>query len=386
MPGPILAQRLSARVLIVGGGAAGLACAWRLSSQGARVTVLEAGCAGGGALWASGGMLAAGFESSFELEPDHALARPFAEFLHEGLIHWAEWAPQLSVFTDQPLGYEQKGSIAPAFEPTDLFRLDVAATLAEQLGVPATRVDAQTLASLEPHLTPGLGALIFAHDGQLDKRVLGGALAQAARQSGADIREGVRVDALDRTGGQVTGVVLAEGQILSADLVILASGAERLANVPLSAAMTPVKGQMISFSVPRSACPKRVVRGVSIYLAAKPGDRLIAGASVEPGHDNTSTDPDTLERLTEAARRVAPSLRAAPVTEGWAGLRPRSADGMPVAGEVGSGLYLALGGYRNGVLAAPGLAELILQALGVNPPGLFAKAFAPKRFNTLAEC
>jgi len=330
-------------------------------------------------------MLAAGFESAFELDADHALARPFAEFLHEGLFYWSQWAPDLAALSPQPLGYESYGSLTPAFETADVARLDQAAAQAEALGVPAMRVDAAALARMEPNLEQGLGALVFGQDGQLDNRALGPALALAVQQAGGRVREGVRVAALDRQAGCVTGVRLADGTRLTADLVILASGAERLAGTPLPAQMTPVKGQMISFTQARDQAPHRVVRGLSIYLAAKPDGRLIAGASVEPGRTSTGTDPETLEALADAARRAAPGLSGLEITESWSGLRPRARDAMPVVGEVEPGLYLALGGYRNGVLAAPGLAALMEQALGVAEKGMFARVFAPDRLGVVEK-
>jgi glycine oxidase len=76
-----------------------------------------------------------------------------------------------------------------------------------------------------------------------------------------------------------------------------------------------------------------------------------------------------------------PSLRDASLAETWAGLRPRSADELPIvgAGEP-DGLYWATGHYGMGILSAPATAEamagLILQ--GSSP--LPIDEFTPKRF------
>ena len=49
------------------------------------------------------------------------------------------------------------------------------------------------------------------------------------------------------------------------------------------------------------------------------------------------------------------------------------------AGRLTPGLYLALGAYRNGVLSAPGMAELMLEAMGATPRSATADYFSPQR-------
>lgn len=379
-----LTQKQPGRILIVGGGAAGLACGWRLALRGVDVIIIEAGRCGGGALWASGGMLAAGFESAFELDVRNPLAAPFSRFLHDCLGYWYDWAEVLQAQSDINLGYEQLGSITPAFSDDEEARLDEGLDQASLLDIPAMRVDAATLEQMEPALATGRGAVVFSKDGQLDNRALGPMLVTAFQSAGGTVREGVRVLALDRSAGQVCGVELDTGERLDADLVIMANGADPLSGAPRPARIQPVKGQMIGFDLPRDLAPKRVVRGLSIYLAAKPGRRLIAGASVEPGDRSTHVTPNTLDALTRAARSAAPVLKAREVQDSWAGLRPRSEDSMPVVGEVEPGLYLALGGYRNGVLAAPGLAHLLEQNLGWAPLSEAGQLFTPARFGPMA--
>jgi glycine oxidase len=374
-----LSQNLAEHIVIVGGGAIGLASAWALCEKGVRVTVLEAGKAGEGALWASGGMLAAGFEACFELDPGHPLAASYADFLGRSLQLWRDWAPTLQARSGQALGYESQGSVTPAFTRAEVDRLDQAEALAKRFGVQATRVSGEALAHLEPALAKSCGALTFPHDGQLDNRALGRVLSDAVRSRGGEVVQQRRVTGLDRSAGQVRGVVLETGERLAADAVILATGAERFADMPAFAQMTPVKGQMIRFEASDTVAPKRVVRGLSIYLAAKSGGRLIAGASSEPGERSLETDSDTLERLKTAACAAMPALAGRPVVESWAGLRPCSSDAMPIVGETEPGLYLALGAYRNGVLTAPGMAELLLQALGADPGEDLARAFSPAR-------
>ncbi|WP_440959532.1 NAD(P)/FAD-dependent oxidoreductase [Oceanicaulis sp. LC35] len=379
MPSRSLAQNLPDHTLIVGGGAIGLACAWALADSGGRVTVLDAAETGQGAVWASGGMLAAGFEACFELEPDHPLAEPYAAFLRSAQRLWREWAPKVQALSAQALGYDQQGSLTPAFRSGETERLDQAEALAKRFGVLTERVSAQALSRMEPNLTPAQGALVFPNDGQIDNRALGAVLKDAIRSRGGEVIEQARAVSLLREGGRVCGVRLQGGDEYKADCVVLATGAEPFDGVPEFARMIPVKGQMVRFDWPRAAAPQRVVRALSIYLAAKSGGRLIAGASSEPGETSLETDAQTIARLVEAAQAALPGLAGVAAVEQWAGLRPQSRDSMPIVGASEPGLYLALGAYRNGVLAAPGMALLLLESLGATPRTATTDYFSPDR-------
>jgi glycine oxidase len=81
---------------------------------------------------------------------------------------------------------------------------------------------------------------------------------------------------------------------------------------------------------------------------------------------------------------LVPSLSSATVTATWAGLRPGTSDGLPLLGQQPSGVWLASGHFRNGVLLAALSGELMAKAL-VEHTALPA-AFAPGRFaNDKAE-
>jgi glycine oxidase len=375
----IIPDQGAERIVVVGAGAAGLACAWRLAGAGFQVTVVEAGEPGQGALTASGGMLAAGYESVIELEADHALASAFVRFAKAAADLWPAWAERLQRESGRALGYERRGALTPIFTADQSERAAAAMERARELEVEAGRLDADAVGEAEPALARTLGAVVFPKDGQVDNRALGQALAEAAEARGAQILRGRRVTGLDRAGGRVSGVTLDLGDPLTASAVILATGAGAAPGEPASMAMEPVKGQMIAFAAARPLAPSHIIRGFDIYLAAKPNMRLVAGATSEPGRDDEETDDASVARLTEAARAAIPGLKAVPVMERWAGVRPRTADSMPVIGEIEPGLFGAGGGYRNGVLLAPAIAEALAARLSAGEAWSSAAPFSPDR-------
>ena len=74
-----------------------------------------------------------------------------------------------------------------------------------------------------------------------------------------------------------------------------------------------------------------------------------------------------------------PGLAASPVIERWAGLRPRAADSMPVIGEAAPGVFTLSGGYRNGVLLAPVMAEALTELVTTGTAPEAVRAFSPDR-------
>ena len=65
-----------------------------------------------------------------------------------------------------------------------------------------------------------------------------------------------------------------------------------------------------------------------------------------------------------------PSLRKAELSRAWAGLRPATADSLPLLGETSvQGLLVATGHFRNGILLAPITGRILAAViLGLEPP------------------
>ncbi|KAA5805002.1 FAD-dependent oxidoreductase [Alkalicaulis satelles] len=343
-----------ARAVIAGAGAAGLACALTLARAGWSVRVMEAGEAGRGAARASGGMLAPGFETLFETDPAHPLAGAFAALAARSARLWGLWAPALSA---RAIGHARPGVMVPLVSEHDLDRAEAVLARADALDIAVTRLGADAARAAEPALGDVKGALVIPGDGQLDNRALGPVLIAAAQAAGAVLETEAPVAALSCHGGRAMALVTEDGRRVEADLIVLAAGTGRIAGAPEAAHMVPVKGQMIAWGPPAPCALRHVVRHPDIYLAAKPDGRIIAGATSEAGVSTLDTDADALAGLASRAGALVPSLSGRKPDEAWAGLRPRAKDAMPVIGEAAPGLIILGGGYRNGVLLAPAMAE-----------------------------
>jgi glycine oxidase len=337
------------KVIIVGAGVAGLGIGWRLAQAGAAVTILERGESGMGASFAAAGMIAVTAEM---------VGAPPAEiaFAERARTLWPVFATELETASGVAVGYRQNGALMieprPAALPPRTVWLDRA----------AARGRAPMLAAVP-------GAVWAAGEAQADSRALSRALAEAFRQAGGKLVTGMQVTAVDAKAA-VTSLGRHE-----ADAVIVAAGAW---SGRLGLAVTPVKGQMIALAPPPGAAiPEPVIWGNGAYLVPR-SDRLLIGATVEEAGFDLSLTDAARDDLRARAEGLIPDLKNWTLAEHWAGLRPRSPDGLPLLGRLASGIFVAGGQYRNGILFAPAIADhlrdLVLGRASIIPE------FDPRRF------
>ena len=108
-------------------------------------------------------------------------------------------------------------------------------------------------------------------------------------------------------------------------------------------------------------------------------DRVrVAGTAELTGYD-LSIHPQRIENLKELLRRIFPAF-AAQLQEGdftpWAGLRPMSADGVPILGATRlSNLYLNTGHGHLGWTLAAGSGRLVADVIARRAPALNMRDF-----------
>lgn len=355
------------KIVVIGAGVAGLAIGWRLAEAGQEVVVLERAQPGAGATWASAGMLAVTAESLAAGPEEMKFAR-YSNSL------WPDFAKRLEQESAQGIGYSRSGSLILAEDVVGLAQLE------RQTAAPGTKlVDAASARVLAPLVTGEIaGGLWAPNDAIVDNRALGPALATALQKAGGRLLVNEAVVRIERRDGRAAVAHTPFG-LYHADAFVLAAGAWSGMLEDRIAPVEPVKGQMILLTPPPGASPPGpVIWGAGIYAVSR-GQSLAIGATIEEVGFDTGLTDEARDSLLQAALRVMPDLRHWTVSEHWAGLRPRSPDGLPLLGPTPvEGLWLASGQYRNGILFAPAVAETIAdQILGradVIP------AFDPRRF------
>ncbi|MEV6787160.1 glycine oxidase ThiO [Streptomyces sp. NPDC051098] len=375
-------------VLVVGGGIIGLVTAWRAAQRGLAVTVADPE-PGGGAAQVAAGMLAAVTELHYGEQTLLALNVASAQ-------RYPAFVAELEEASGQSVGYRACGTLAVALDADDRAHLRELHALQRRSGLASEWLTGRECRRLEPMLAPGVrGGLRVDGDHQVDPRRLASALVTACERAGVVFRHGW-AERLTVTGDRAAGVVLADGEELTADQVVLAGGSlsGRLQGVPADVLppVRPVKGQVLRLTVPSAYAPflsrtvRAVVRGSDVYLVPRENGELVVGAtSEELGWDTTVTAGGVYELLRDA-HELVPGITELPLTETRAGLRPASPDNAPLLGPTAlPGLHLATGHHRNGVLLTPVTGDVMAAALVSGSLPDEARPFTPRRFSTVSQ-
>ena len=350
-------------IVIIGAGVAGLGIGWRLLQQGAAVTILERFQPGTGASWAAAGMLAVTAELEDAAEPERALA------LRASAL-WPGFAAELEEVSGRAVFLASDGALLLAADAAGLEAMAGRATGDLKL------VGAEEARALVPLLGSAVGGLWSPREAHVDNRALSEALAIAVLKAGGTIlpnEPGVRIE----WQGERAVAVLSPYRRYEADAILVAAGAWSglLEDIPIA----PVKGEMIAPQPPTGVeLPGPVVWGEGVYCVPRHG-RLLVGATMEEAGFGTSLTEQGRDKLRGAAEALMPGLKDWDLTDHWAGLRPKSPDGLPLLGPFAPGLFVASGQYRNGILFTPAIAaEMADLILG---KGKAIPAFDPRRFS-----
>ncbi len=360
-------------VAIVGGGIIGMAIAWRARRRGVSVTVLERDTPGQGTSRVAAGMLA----PVVEVEFGHA-GRRLLELGLRSARMWSAFARELQEQTEVAVGLMRTGTLLLARVDDDARELERQLAFRESLGLTVARLRPSEAREREPALAPVVRlALEAPDDHSVDPRRVLAALTRACERDGVQMRTHASVASveLDRSGGRVTGLALANGERVAAAQVVLAAGpwSERIDGVPPVARVPvrPVKGQIVRLRDPAGpGLLRRVVRFRGGYLVPREDGRYVLGATVEERGFELSPTAGGVYGLLRDASELVPGVSELEIEELSVGLRPGTPDNGPAIGAAGvRGLIWACGHYRNGILLAPLTAELVLRALDLDDGG-----------------
>jgi glycine oxidase len=346
---------MNSDVVIVGGGVIGCALAYELASRGVGVTVLERDALGAHASTVAAGMLAPLSES----------ARPDARFAlgTQSLARFAELAAALKDETGVDIELLPSGTLRVALTEADEVELRRAEKWQRAQGMSVEWLEAQAAREREPALAPTIrGALWSSGEQQVNPKRLLAALTQAAGRRGARFIEGAPALGLLTANERVGGVRTSAGAI-AAETVVLAAGPWTGAlgeELGLLLPVTPKRGQLLHLHA--TPQPLRHMLGARHrYLVPRADGTIILGATEEEAGYDRRPSAAGIAYLLGILPYVAPVVATAEFRAVEVGLRPWSADGLPLLGRVPShpGLVIATGHGRNGILLAPITAQLL---------------------------
>ena len=369
----------TADVAIIGGGVIGLAVARALALRGVRdVLLLERGSLGAESSSAAAGMLAPQAEAN--------RAHEFFYLTCRSRDMYPAFAAALLDETGIDIELETTGTLYLAFTEADADELEQRYEWQKNAGLPIEKLSGAAARKVEPSICENVrAALKFPLDTQVENRRLISALAASNERLGVRLQTGTAVASLKIEHGRVTGIETSRG-FISTDRTVIAGGAWSsllgASDVALpNLRIKPVRGQMLSFEANPQLCG-HVIYSPRGYIVPRRDGRLLAGSTTEQAGFEKRVTAAGVHSILSAALEISQQIASLPMTDSWAGLRPRAADTLPVLGPCAEieGVFYATGHYRNGILLAPITGDLIAQAIveKVFPPAL--DIFSPDRF------
>jgi len=364
--------------LILGGGVIGLSIAYHLGKQGATVTVLDASTNNGVASTAAAGMLAPLAESG---KPG-----PFLDMALDSLRRYPEFIAALQEETGKALEIAGLGMLRVVQTEAEEAAQCRAFAWQRATGLPLTRISHSELRHLEPALGPeARSAVLSPEERHVNPRLLRRALIAACRRVGAQVNVMLGASGFISEGSRVTAVQTKHEEFTSSQIVLCGGAWSGLMSqwLGVSLPVTPLRGQALSLG-PQSPLPVRhTIYAHSGYLVPRRErhiDLLIVGATEEAVGFDAERTAGGCAVLLNMALALAPPLAKMPFYSHWAGLRPVSADGLPLLGRLPGwdNVHVATGHGRNGILLTPITGALMADHLLRDAP--LPAAFDPARF------
>ncbi|MFE3545137.1 glycine oxidase ThiO [Nocardia sp. NPDC059177] len=344
---------------VVGGGAVGLAVAWRAAEAGWTVTVFDP-APGSGASFVAGGMLAP-LSEGWPGE-DRVLA-----FGAAALAEWPAFAERLRAVTGESV-FVAEQTLTVALDAADAADLRTVSDWLAGFGHDLRVLDRAGVRAIEPALARTVRAgLLATTEPAVDNRRVLHALRAACAAAGVEIR----AEAV---------AALAE---LPHDRIVLAAGAHSAELWP-GLPVRPVKGEILRLrrragvSPPPSRVIRARVHGRHVYLVPRADGIVLGATQYEAGHDTTVTVGGVRDLIADA-ETILPGIAEYELAEANAGSRPCTPDNLPLLGPLDERVVAATGHGRNGMLTLA-LTAAVLPALldGQTPP--VAEAVSPHRF------
>ncbi len=366
-------------IIVVGAGIVGCAVAYELACRGASVEIVDERPVGMGATQASAGVLAPYIEARE--------GSPLLDLTVRSLGLFDHFMERVSADSGVTVPYHRTGTLDIATTDDELRALRTTAEVLARRDVPALLLDAQAVRAEEPQLGDvAIGGLLIGSHGFVAAGELTRALVIAARRRGAQLIEQSRVRRISRLHGDM--IVHTDRGSLTSNAVVLAagswSGKIAIDGVSATVPVRPVRGQLLYLGWTGTPL-HRVTWSGRCYLVPWDDGTLLVGATVEEAGFDERTTVAGVSELLEAVCGIVPHARDAGFRSARVGLRPATADDLPVIGPSTAipNLMYATGHYRNGVLLAPLTAQLVADAMLDNRIDPQLDSVSPARFGGL---
>jgi sarcosine oxidase, subunit beta len=365
-------------VVIVGGGAHGLATAYYLGLQGIRnVAVLEQSYIGSGAAGRNTTILRSNYKT------------PEGARFYDASVHMYE---SLSRELNFNLLFSQCGHLTLAHSDRAMFVMANRAEVNRLQGIDSQLVDAAEVKRLCPPINvsddvtyPIMGALYHPPGGIIRHDAVVWGFARGADRAGVEIHPYTEVTGFERSGDRITAVQTNRGTIKAGQVVSATAGWSTLlcdmAGVPL-----PITTHILQACVTEPVKPLLDVVIVSsqmhVYISQSDRGEFVMGSEIEPW--STYRMQGTLNFLQDLSRHTLelfPQLERARLLRAWAGLCDLSPDYSPILGKTEvDNFHISTGWGTYGFKAAPIVGKTLADLVASGQTPELIAPFALERF------
>jgi glycine/D-amino acid oxidase-like deaminating enzyme len=360
------------QIVVIGAGVLGSSLAFRLAQAGQQVTLVErAGVAQG-----TTGSTFAWINSNQKIPEDYYALNLAGVRAHRGLRDELGEAPWLN----------EGGNLFWFTAGDGANELEARVARLQGWGYPAEWIDREAARELEPKLTPEPEVeqiAYFPEEAWINGPGLASRFVGLAEQHGATVRFRSQVKAVEQAGGRVSGVVLADGRRIAADIVVNCAGPgagviARLAGRELPMASTP--GLIVRVSN-ASGLIGRIIHSPLIHMRPDAdGLVMLHHGDADQAMARGEKPQEWIDTFFERAASYVPEFANARLSRWSIGIRP-----IPGDGRTSAGMVSALPGYaeivtHSGITLGPLLGRLVAQQIidGETDPVL--APFTPDRF------
>ena len=408
---------MATKVLVLGGGVIGVACAYELAKAGHAVTLVDRQC---------GPALETSFGNAGEVSPGYSApwagpgvplkAIKWMLMQHSPLVIWPMFDPAMwrwgvmmlanctakkyalnksrmvpiaeysrdclkTLRAETGIAYDDRAQgtlqLFRTQQQLDSIGGDVA--VLKQYGVPYEVLDRAGFTAVEPALKltqeKFVGALRLPNDETGDCHLFSQRLAEMAQTLGVDFRWNTRIDGLQVGGGAITGVFTDAG-FLTADKVVVALGSHSaglLAPVGIRIPVYPVKGYSITVPITdATGAPQSTVMDETHKVAVtRLGNRIRVGGTAELAGFSLNLREARRATLNHVVSDLFPRGGDVGKASFWCGLRPMTPDGTPLIGTTPvQNLLLATGHGTLGWTMAAGTGRVIADLVSGRAPDI----------------
>ena len=410
-------------VVIIGGGAVGLWCAWHLHQAGRQVTIVDKGdftdgCSFGNAgmivpshfiPMASPGIISKGIQWMFKKDSPFYIRPRFnlelaqwlwlfyrsstkkhvtesVALLRDMHTESRELYRQLNQSTDFNFGFEQKGILmlfkSAAAEHDELEMAEAA----HQLGIDAIHLTPEKLKQVEPGMQMDVrGAVHYPGDAHVTPHVFMRQMVNQLKQEGVVFLPGKEISGIHDHGSTGAEASTADGDILRAQKIVVAAGSwsgKLLKKTGYRLPMQDGKGYSMTLERPslKPSIPS-ILHEARVAITPMGDDLRISGTLEISGMDD-QVNPHKVNSILKAVPEYYPGMKLKDAGPVWFGYRPCTPDGMPYIGSLqrDSAVIMATGHAMMGLSLAPVTGRIVKDMLAGISSGHALNKTEPSRF------